>query len=91
MATARRKARFKTRSVALTAVYVPAAEGGYVAWISEAAGVHSQGDTFELARRNLLMVIDLMLEESLEQFGVKPSEPIPPGALRETIFLVTSR
>lgn len=74
--------------MSLTAVYLAAPEGGYVAWISEAVGVHTQGDTFEEARKNLLAVIDLMLEECPEQFGVEPSEPVPPGAFRETMFLV---
>lgn len=82
------KARAKARAIPLTAVYVRVPEGGYVAWISEAVGVHTQGETFEEARANLLDVIDLMLEDSPGQFGVRPKEPIPPGAFLETLFLV---
>lgn len=72
----------------MTAVYVRAPEGGYVAWVSEAVGVHTQGETIEETRANLLDVIRLMVEDTPEQFGIEPTEPVPPGAFLETMFLV---
>ena len=78
MGTSTRKSRprgvnAKRKTLSLTAAYVPAAEGGYVAEILEATGVHSQGDTFETARANLHAVVALMLEEAPHQFGTKPA------------------
>lgn len=88
MATTKRRPRPKLRPIPLTAVYVRAPEGGYVAWISEAIGVHTQGETIEETRRNLLDAIKLMLEAAPGQFGLEPTEAIPPGAFTETVFLV---
>lgn len=85
MATTRRKA--KLRPLVLTAAYVPAEEGGYVAEILEATGVHTQGETFEEARRNLFDAIELMLEEAPRQFGARKAE-MPPGAVSERIFVL---
>ncbi|MBI4618444.1 MAG: type II toxin-antitoxin system HicB family antitoxin [Planctomycetes bacterium] len=73
--------------MALTTAYVPAKEGGYVAEILEATGVHTQGESFEEARKNLLEVIALMLEEAPHQFGDREAEA-PPGALMERIFVL---
>jgi predicted RNase H-like HicB family nuclease len=69
-------------------VYLPASGGGYIAWISEAIGVHTQGETIEETRANLLEVVRDMLAESPKQFGVEPTEPVPPGAFLETMFVV---
>ena len=80
----RRKA---LRALELTAAYCPAAEGGYTVEILEAKGVHSQGDTFEEARRNLYEVVALMLEEAPHQFGLPPASPAP-GALLEKLFVL---
>ena len=77
--------RRKRKTLSLTAAYVPAKEGGYVAEILEATGVHSQGDTFESARANLHAAVALMLEEAPYQFGRKAAVP-PPGAVLETLF-----
>lgn len=71
----------------LTAAYHPAVEGGYTAEVLEAVGVHSQGETFEEARRNLHEVVALMLEEATGQFGGRKTSP-PPGALLERLFVV---
>jgi len=45
-----------------TAVYEPAGEGGYVAFVEEVPGAISQGETLEEARENLKEAIELMLE-----------------------------
>jgi predicted RNase H-like HicB family nuclease len=85
--TPRRRPRPKTRTIVLTAAYLPAKEGGYTAEIVEARGVHSQGDTFDEARGNLHQAVALMLEEAPGQFGVPNGGP-PPGALLEKLFVV---
>jgi predicted RNase H-like HicB family nuclease len=45
----------------LTAVFVPAEEGGYMAYIKEIRGVITQGETIEEAQTNLLDALELML------------------------------
>ena len=75
------------RALELTAAYCPASEGGYTVEILEAVGVHSQGDTFDEARRNLHEVVALMLEEAPQQFGARLASP-PPGALLEKLFVL---
>lgn len=44
----------------LTAVFVPAEEGGYVAYIEGMSGVLSQGKTLRSASRNLWDALELM-------------------------------
>jgi predicted RNase H-like HicB family nuclease len=78
--------RRKSRTLILTAAYLPAEEG-YTAEVLEAVGVHSQGDTFDEARKNLHDVVALMMEEAPDQFGARSVEP-PPGALLERLFVV---
>ena len=77
----------KVRSLALTAAYVPAKEGGYTVEVLEATGVHSQGETFDEARKNLHAVVALMLEEAPHQFGNRRATPAP-GALLEKLFVL---
>lgn len=50
-------------SIALTAVYEPAEEGGFIAYIEEIPGINSQGETMEEAKENLADAINLMFEE----------------------------
>lgn len=83
----RRRGRGKSRTVVLTAAYLPAEEGGYTVEVLEAVGVYSQGDTFDEARKNLHEVVALMLEEAPDQFGARKASP-PPGALLERVFVV---
>jgi len=45
-----------------TAVYEPAAEGGYVAWLEEMPGVQTQGETLAEAKVNILDAFHLSLE-----------------------------
>ena len=50
-----------------TAVYEPAEEGGYVAFVEEVPGAISQGETLEEARENLKEALELMLEVNRER------------------------
>jgi predicted RNase H-like HicB family nuclease len=49
-----------------TAVYEPAEEGGYAAFVEEVPGAISQGETLEEARENLKDALELMLEVNRE-------------------------
>jgi predicted RNase H-like HicB family nuclease len=68
-----------------TAVYEPAEEGGYVAFVEEVPGAISQGETLDEARENLKEALALMLEVNREKAldGVDESqivrEPIAVG------------
>ena len=50
-----------------TAVYEPAEEGGYCAFVEEVPGAISQGETLEEARQNLKEALELMLEVNREK------------------------
>lgn len=45
-----------------TAVYQEVPEGGYVAWVEELPGAHTQAETLEEARKSLAEVVKLVLE-----------------------------
>ena len=49
-----------------TAVFEPAEEGGYTAFVEELPGAISQGETLEEARENLKEAIELILEVNRE-------------------------
>ena len=49
-----------------TAVYQPAEEGGFVAYVEELPGAITQGETIEEARANLRDAIELVLEANRE-------------------------
>jgi predicted RNase H-like HicB family nuclease len=87
MASRATKKKKRLRPLALTAAYLPASEGGYVAEVLEATGVHTQGETFEETRQNLFQVIELMLDEAPHQFGGRRAE-LPPGAITERIYIL---
>jgi predicted RNase H-like HicB family nuclease len=53
-----------TRS--FTAVYQPAAEGGYIAFVEELPGANSQGETIEEARENLREAVELIIDANRE-------------------------
>ena len=46
----------------LTAVFVPAAEGGFTAMVEEIPGAISEGETIEEARENLADALRMILE-----------------------------
>lgn len=83
----RRRGRRKSRTVVLTAAYLPAVEGGYTVEVLEVVGVHSQGETYDEARENLHEVVALMFEEAPRPFVVRKTSP-PRGALLERLFVV---
>jgi len=49
-----------------TAVFVPAEEGGFIAFAAELPGANTQGETIEEARENLREAIELILETNRE-------------------------
>ena len=49
-----------------TALFEPADEGGYVAFVQELPGAISQGETLDEARENLREAIELILEVNRE-------------------------
>ena len=44
------------------AIYEPAAEGGYVAYVAELPGANTQGETLEEARENLKDAVEMLLD-----------------------------
>ena len=58
------------RIVHLTAVFEPAEEGGFIAYVEELPGANTQGETLDEARENLLDAVRELLaanRESAEQ------------------------
>ena len=51
----------------LTAVYMEAEEGGYVAFVKELWGANTQGDTLEEARVMLEDAVRLLIETSRDE------------------------
>lgn len=74
------KASFK-----LTAVFEQAAEGGYISYIEEIAGINSQGETLEEAKTNLAEALELILET---QRMLTREEQHDKNLIRETLELV---
>ena len=70
----------------LTAIYQPADEGGYIAWLEEMPGVQTQGETLTEAKENLRDA----LQVSLEYLREKTRELEKPGCVRETFDLAIS-
>lgn len=65
----------------LTAVFEPAAEGGYTCFMEQIPAAISQGETVEEAKRNLLDALKLVLECQREL----AEKDLSPKAVRETI------
>jgi predicted RNase H-like HicB family nuclease len=70
----------------LTAVFEPAAEGGYTCQFEELPEVFSEGDTIEEAKTNLLDALAQVLEYHREE----ARKHMAPGALREELQLAAS-
>ena len=66
-----------------TAVYVPAAEGGFTAFVEEIPGAISEGETIEEARENLADALRMVLESNREL--ARQNEP--PQSRREALEL----
>src|SRR5207237_598963 len=70
-----------TRSMKLTAVFEPAAEGGYTCFVEEIPAAISEGETLEEAKANLLDALTLVLEAHREL----AEKDLSPKAVRETM------
>jgi predicted RNase H-like HicB family nuclease len=68
----------------LTAVFEPAAEGGYTCFVEEVPAAISQGETLGEAKANLLDALKLVLECQRDL----AERMVSPNALREPIDLV---
>jgi predicted RNase H-like HicB family nuclease len=66
-------------SVSLTAVFEPAAEGGFTCSFEELPEVFSEGETLEEAEANLFDALKLVLEYHREEAR---KQTRPPGARR---------
>jgi predicted RNase H-like HicB family nuclease len=67
-----------------TAVFQPADEGGYIAWVEELPGANTQGETLDEARENLKEAIELILEVNRERALADVDETV---AIREEIVV----
>ncbi|MCU0787502.1 MAG: type II toxin-antitoxin system HicB family antitoxin [Verrucomicrobia bacterium] len=65
----------------LTAVFEPAAEGGYTCFVEEVPAAISQGETLAEAKANLLDALKLVVECQREL----AAETVSPNAVREPI------
>ena len=70
----------------LTAVYVPAEEGGYTAYIEEIPAAISEGETLEEARENLVDALREVLECNRE---LARRQTEAQSALREPLELAS--
>lgn len=51
------------RNIDITAIYEPADEGGFIAYVEEIPGINSQGETLDEAKENLADAINFYFEE----------------------------
>lgn len=56
------------KRIELTAIYEPCEEGGFIAYIEEIPGINTQGDTLDDAKENLADAINLMFQETRDNF-----------------------
>lgn len=73
------------RTMQLTAVFVPAPEGGFTAFVEEIPGAISEGETIEEARENLSDALRMVLECNREL----ARENEPGDSVREALELAT--
>lgn len=69
----------------LTAVFIPAHEGGFTAFVEEIPGAITQGETLGEARENLADALRMVLECNRELARETESA----GAVREPLELVS--
>ena len=67
-----------------TAVYQPAEEGGYIAFVEEIPGANTQGETLEEARENLREAVALILSVNRELAREAVDEA---NAIREQLII----
>ena len=51
------------KNIDITAIYEPADEGGFIAYVEEIPGINSQGETLDEAKENLADAINFYFEE----------------------------
>ena len=68
-----------------TAIYEPAAEGGYVAYVAELPGANTQGETLEEARENLTDAVEMLLDCDREDTDAHLADT--PSARKEELIL----
>lgn len=78
--------KLKPMQRVFTAVFQPADEGGYVAWVEELPGANTQGETLDEARESLKEAIQLILEVNRERALANVDESI---VIREEIVVMT--
>ena len=69
-----------------TAVYEPAAEGGFTCWVEEIPAAISEGETIEEAESNLMEALKLVLECQRELSDQTRS----PGSLKRSLELAAA-
>lgn len=69
----------------LTAVFVPADEGGYTAFVEEIPGAITEGETIEEARENLQDALRMVLECNREL----AREHEPKTSVRESLEIAS--
>jgi predicted RNase H-like HicB family nuclease len=77
---------FDQLKLKLTAVFEPAAEGGYTCHFEELPEVFSEGESLEEAKANLLDALTQVMEYHREEARKNPA----PGAVREELRLAAS-
>lgn len=73
-------------SLALTAVFKAAPEGGYVAFVEELPGANTQGETMDEARINLREAVGLVMEAN----RLMAEEDLAGSAVIREPFLLTA-
>ena len=68
-----------------TAVFEPAEEGGYIAYIEEIPGVNTQGESLEEARENLLDALEMVTSAYRE---LAESESNGKNVIKEKLVLI---
>ena len=77
-------ALLRSAAMTLTAVFEPAEEGGFIAYVEELPGANTQGETLEEARANLLDAVALLLETNRE---AAERELVGRSVIREPLHL----
>jgi predicted RNase H-like HicB family nuclease len=72
--------------MSFTAVYEPAAEGGFTCWVEEIPAAISEGETIEEAESNLMEALKLVLECQRELSDQTRS----PGSLKRSLELAAA-
>ena len=71
----------------LTAVFEPAEEGGFIAYIEEIPGVNTQGETLDEAKINILEALNLVMEtrRALAESEINKTQTLHKKYIKEDI------